>query len=101
MAIVGVNSMGPADHMTPPQPPVPHKGIIIPTCSLPIKSKPALLPPCPDLDDQLQHVPHLVYLQVMSTKDIFMPPTAGFYEQVASILTSFTELSAFELSEVH
>ncbi|KAG2356520.1 hypothetical protein BDR07DRAFT_1422932 [Suillus spraguei] len=37
----------------------------------------------------------------MSTKDIFIPPTVEFYEQVASALTSFTELNAFELFGMH
>ncbi|KAG2077635.1 hypothetical protein BDR04DRAFT_1000395 [Suillus decipiens] len=58
-------------------------------------------PPVPFLETLHKHVPHLVYLRVMSTKDIFMPPTAEFYEQVASALTSFTELDAFELSGMH
>lgn len=58
-------------------------------------------PPVPFLETLHKHVPHLVYLRVMSTKDIFMPPPAEFYEQVASALTSFIELDAFELSGMH
>ncbi|KAG1753819.1 uncharacterized protein EDB91DRAFT_1077513 [Suillus paluster] len=58
-------------------------------------------PPVPFLEMLRKHAPHLVYLRVMSTKDIFRAPTAEFYEQVASVLTSFTELSAFELSGMH
>ncbi|KAG2158883.1 uncharacterized protein EDB93DRAFT_1099974 [Suillus bovinus] len=58
-------------------------------------------PPVPFLETLHRHVPHLVYLRVMSTKGIFMAPTAEFYEQMASILTSFTELSAFEFSGMH
>ncbi|KAG2137990.1 hypothetical protein DEU56DRAFT_945746 [Suillus clintonianus] len=58
-------------------------------------------PPVPFLETLRRHVPHLIYLRVMSTKDIFKVPTAEFYEQVANILTSFTELSAFELSGMH
>lgn len=58
-------------------------------------------PPVPFLETLHMHVPQLVYLRLMSTKDIFMAPTAEFYEQVAAILTSFTELNAFELSGMH
>ncbi|OJA15284.1 hypothetical protein AZE42_00948 [Rhizopogon vesiculosus] len=77
-------------------------------------------PPVPFLEALRNHVPHLVYLRVMSTQDIFRAPTAvshhafhpwrtrtlisavqEFYEQVANVLTSFTELNAFELSGMH
>ncbi|KAG1820413.1 uncharacterized protein BJ212DRAFT_1478526 [Suillus subaureus] len=58
-------------------------------------------PPVPFLETLHRHVPHLVYLRLMSTKDIFIAPTAEFYEQVASVLTSFTELNAFEFSGMH
>lgn len=58
-------------------------------------------PPVPFLETLHRHVPHLIYLRVMSTKDIFKAPTAEFYEQVANVLTSFAELSAFELSGMH
>jgi hypothetical protein len=34
------------------------------------------VPPVPFLETLHRHVPHLVYLRVMSTKDIFMSPTA-------------------------
>lgn len=76
-------------------------------------------PPVPFLETLLKHVPHLAYLRVMSTQDLFRAPTAvshhvypcetgvfisaaqEFYEQVANVLTSFTELNAFELSGMH
>jgi hypothetical protein len=35
--------------------------------------------PVPFLETLYKHVPHLVYLQVMSIKDIFIPPTVVSY----------------------
>ncbi|KAH0839689.1 hypothetical protein J3R83DRAFT_610 [Lanmaoa asiatica] len=48
-----------------------------------------------------RHLPHLAYLRVMSTHNLFQQPTADFYEQVANVLASFLELKAFELSGMH
>jgi len=47
------------------------------------------------------HLPHLAYLRVMSTQNLFQPPTAEFYEQVANALDSFSKLDAFELCGMH
>jgi len=58
-------------------------------------------PPVPFLEMLHKHVPNLAYLRVMSTQGLFRAPTAEFYEQVANVLTSFTELNAFELSGMH
>ncbi|KAI9574922.1 hypothetical protein HD554DRAFT_121746 [Boletus coccyginus] len=48
-----------------------------------------------------RHLPHLAYLRVMSTQNLFQPPSPEFYEQVANVLASFSELNAFELSGMH
>ncbi|KAF8559042.1 hypothetical protein OG21DRAFT_1480908 [Imleria badia] len=48
-----------------------------------------------------RHLPHLAYLRVMSTQNLFQPPAPEFYEQVANVLASFADLNAFELSGMH
>ncbi|KAF9221898.1 hypothetical protein BS17DRAFT_784136 [Gyrodon lividus] len=58
-------------------------------------------PPVPFLELLHRHLPHLAYLRVMSTQNMFKAPTAEFYEQVANVLASFSELNAFELSGMH
>ncbi|KAF8845708.1 hypothetical protein BDN67DRAFT_961321 [Paxillus ammoniavirescens] len=57
--------------------------------------------PVPFLELLHRHLPHLAYLRVMSMQNMFKAPTAEFYEQVANVLTSFSELNAFELSGMH
>ncbi|KAF8450782.1 hypothetical protein L210DRAFT_3639824 [Boletus edulis BED1] len=57
--------------------------------------------PVPLLQLLHRHLPHLAYLRVMSTQNLFQPPSPEFYEQVANVLTSFPELNAFELSGMH
>ncbi|KAN0097691.1 hypothetical protein V8E55_002137 [Tylopilus felleus] len=59
------------------------------------------LSPAPFLQLLHRHLPHLAYLRVMSTQNLFQPPSPDFYEQVAGVLASFTELNAFELSGMH
>ena len=74
-------------------------------------------PPVPFLQLLHRHLPHLAYLRVMSTQNLFQPPAPvrahpcrvvetdppakEFYEQVANVLASFSELNAFELSGMH
>ncbi|KAG6334151.1 hypothetical protein ID866_4939 [Astraeus odoratus] len=57
--------------------------------------------PLPFLEQLHRYLPHLAYLRIMTTQTILQPPAAEFYEQVADVLASFPELSAFELSGVH
>ncbi|KAG6378483.1 hypothetical protein JVT61DRAFT_12743 [Boletus reticuloceps] len=57
--------------------------------------------PVPLLQLLHRHLPRLAYLRVMSTQNLFQPPSPEFYEQVANVLTSFPELNAFELSGMH
>ncbi|KAH7887946.1 hypothetical protein F5I97DRAFT_1952302 [Phlebopus sp. FC_14] len=57
--------------------------------------------PVPFLELLHRYLPHLAYLRVMSTQDMFTAPTAEFYERVATVLASFSELNAFELSGMH
>ncbi|KAJ7638609.1 hypothetical protein FB45DRAFT_903341 [Roridomyces roridus] len=48
------------------------------------------------LHDLGQHLPHLIYLRITSTRNFPAPPTPIFYEQVAGSLTAFPHLQSFE-----
>ncbi|KAI6034040.1 hypothetical protein PISMIDRAFT_311236 [Pisolithus microcarpus 441] len=57
--------------------------------------------PVPFLEHLYRYLPHLAYLRIMTTQTMHHPPAPEFYEQVANVLASFPELSAFELSGMH
>ncbi|KAG9317237.1 hypothetical protein JVU11DRAFT_1430 [Chiua virens] len=48
-----------------------------------------------------RHLPSLAYLRVVSTQNLFEPPSAEFYTQVSNILEAFSELNALELFGMH
>ncbi|KAI6151863.1 hypothetical protein BKA82DRAFT_124520 [Pisolithus tinctorius] len=57
--------------------------------------------PVPFLEHLHRYLPHLAYLRIMTMQTMHEPPAPEFYEQVADVLASFPELSAFELSGMH
>ncbi|KAG6812648.1 hypothetical protein H0H92_001598 [Tricholoma furcatifolium] len=58
-------------------------------------------PPVLILESLARHMPSLGYLRLMTTCDFSEPPQPSFYEQIASALTSFSELKGFELAGLH
>ncbi|KAI6047128.1 hypothetical protein EDC04DRAFT_2556667 [Pisolithus marmoratus] len=57
--------------------------------------------PVPFLEHLHRYLPHLAYLRIMSMQAMPQLSTPEFYEQVANVLASFPELSAFEFSGMH
>jgi hypothetical protein len=54
--------------------------------------------PVPFLDLLAHHLPHLVYLRIMTTYKFSKAPDVEFYKEIAHRLAALPDLSAFELS---
>lgn len=57
--------------------------------------------PAPLLDVLARHLPHIVYLRIMTTHGFAKAPDVAFYEEIASGLGALPDLTAFELSGMH
>jgi hypothetical protein len=58
-------------------------------------------PPVALLESVARHLPHLVYLRIMTTYQFTHAPEIGFMDQVANALSALPDLTAFELSGMH